>query len=313
MTAPSIASLRAAQQGLAGVAHRTPLLPVEGFAHPIRLKAEHQQPIGAFKIRGAWTALSRLDPDRRARGVVTSSSGNHGYALAWSAHRFGVRAVVVMPENTPTVKQDNVRSVGGEVVLIGATRGPAQQDHAERLANREGLAMIPPYDHPDVIAGQATCALEILDDWPQVTTLVIPCGGGGLLAGSCLAVAASGRDIRVVAVEPEQIPKLSEARGAGRPVDIDGGTSLADGMLTRSVGRLTWPLIEPILSEVIGVSDDDLRRGLRGLAALGVRAEPSGAAPAAALMSGKLTLTGPTALLVSGGNVDPVRFAQLVD
>ena len=154
--------------------------------------------------------------------------------------------------------------------------------------------------------------MEILEAWPEVTTLVVGCGGGGLLAGTCLAVEASGRDIRVVGVEPEQVPKLSMARTAGHPAEVSGGTSLADGMLTRSVGQLTWPIIAPVLDEVIGVSDDDLRAAMRALADLGVRAEPSGAAPMAALVSGRLVLDGPTAMIVSGGNVDPSRYARLV-
>ncbi|MEO8480197.1 MAG: threonine/serine dehydratase [Gemmatimonadota bacterium] len=306
-------SLRDALQGLAGVAVRTPLLDLPGFAHPVRIKAEYLQPVRAFKIRGAWTALSRLNPANRARGIVTSSSGNHGYAVAWSANRLGTRAVIVMPENTAQIKQDNIRSVHGEVVLVGATRGPEQQAHADQLAEREGLVMIPPYDHLDVIAGQATCAMEILEDWPAVTTIVVPCGGGGLLAGTCLAVEMSGANVRVVGVEPEQIPKLSKALSAGMPTTIDGGMSLADGMLTRSVGSLTWPIIAPILSEVIGVSDDEIRAALRRLRDLDIRAEPSAATTVAALLSGKLSLTGPTAVIVSGGNVDPDRYAQLVN
>lgn len=301
-----------AAAGLEGVALRTPLISADGFEHPVRLKAEHQQPIGAFKIRGAWTALRRLDPAVRERGVVTSSSGNHGYALAWSAQRMGVRAVIVMPESTAKVKQDNVRSVGGEVRLVGANRGPEQQAEAERLAEAEGLTMIPPYDHPDVIAGQATCTLEILEDWPEVAAIALPVGGGGLLAGACLAVRAAARPVRLYAVEPEGIPKLSAAFEAGHPVDISGGTSLADGLLTRSIGRLTWPIIQPMVAGVFGVSDDELRAGMRWLAARGVRAEPSGAATAAALLSGKLPVSGPTALVVTGGNVDPARYDHLV-
>lgn len=301
-----------AAAGLEGVALRTPLIPADGFEHPVRLKAEHLQPVGAFKLRGAWTALRRLDPAARQRGVVTSSSGNHGYGLAWAAQRLGVRAVVVMPENTAIIKQDNVRSVGGEVRLVGATRGPEQQAEAERLATAEGLTMIPPYDHPDVIAGQATCTLEILEEWPEVAAVALPVGGGGLLAGACLAVRAAARPVRLYAVEPEGIPKLSAAIAAGHPVDIGGGTSLADGLLTRSIGRLTWPIIAPMISGVLAVSDEELRAGMRWLAARGIRAEPSGAATAAALLSGKLPLGGPTALVVSGGNVDPARYDQLV-
>lgn len=304
--------LAEAAAGLEGVAVRTPLIPADGFEHPVRLKAEHLQPVGAFKIRGAWTALRRLDPAARARGVVTSSSGNHGYALAWSAQRMGIRAVIVMPESTPAIKQENVRSVGGEVRLAGATRGPEQQVEAERLAGTDGLVPIPPFDHPDVIAGQATCTLEILEDWPEVAAIALPVGGGGLLAGAALAVRAAARPVRLYGVEPEEIPKLSWAVAAGHPVELAGGTSLADGLLTRSIGRLTWPVIQPMLAGVFGVSDDELRSGMRWLAARGIRAEPSGAATAAALLAGKLPVSGPTALVVSGGNVDPARHHDLV-
>lgn len=304
--------LAEAAAGLEGVAVRTPLIPADGFEHPVRLKAEHQQPVGAFKIRGAWTALRRLDPAARERGVVTSSSGNHGYALAWSAHRMGVRAVIVMPESAPRVKQENIAAVGGEVRLVGATRGPEQQAEAERLATEEGLAFIPPYDHPDVIAGQATCTLEILEDWPEVSAVALPVGGGGLLAGAALAVRAAARPVRLWAVEPEGIPKLTAAVEAGHPVELDGGTSLADGLLTRSIGELTFPVILPMLSGVFGVSDDELRAAMRWLAGRGIRAEPSGAATAAALLAGKLPVSGPTALVISGGNVDVARYDQLV-
>lgn len=307
------ADLARARAALHRVAAHTPLIDVDGFAHPVRLKAEYLQPIGAFKIRGAWTALSRLDEAARARGVVTSSSGNHGYGIAWAAHRLGMRAAVVMPESTPKIKQDNIRSVGGEVHLVGAVRGPEQFTFAEGLAERDGLTLIHPYDHPDVIAGQATCTMEILEDWPEVTTVVIPTGGGGLLSGGGVAARAAGRSLRFVGVEPERIPKLSRALEAGQPVDVGAGTSLADGILTRSVGRLTWPIIHAMDVEAIGVSDAEIRDGLRWLAVRGIRAEPSGAAPVAALLSGRLALSGPTVLVISGGNVDPAVYAQLVN
>lgn len=311
-TPPTIEDLREAQQRLAEVAIRTPLIDLPGFDVPVRIKAEHLQPVRAFKIRGAWTAISRLDPATRSRGIVTSSSGNHGYAVAWSAARLGTRAVIVMPENTPPIKQENIRSAGGEVVLVGATRSPEQQEYAAGLAEREGLVMIPPYDHPDVIAGQGTCAMEIIEEWPDVRTLVVQCGGGGLLAGTCLAAQASDTAIRIVGVEPEQIPKLSRALAERVPTAVSGGTSLADGMLTGMVGHLTWPIIASRVTEVIGVSDDDIRRAIRRLGEVGIQAEPSGAATVAALVSGKLQLDGPTALIVTGGNVDPSRYAQLV-
>jgi threonine dehydratase len=289
------------------------LIEVEGMAHPVRLKAEFQQPIGAFKIRGAWTALSRLDPAARARGVVTSSSGNHGYGIAWAAHRLGIRAAIVMPESAPRIKQDSIRALGGEIHLVGAVRGPEQFTFAEALARDEGRTMIHPFDHPDVIAGQATCTIEILEDWPEVTTVVVPTGGGGLLAGTCVAAAAAGRPLRLVGVEPEGIPKLSRALELGQAVDVGAGTSLADGILTRSLGRLTWPIIHGMSVEAIGVSDAEIRDALRWLAVRDIRAEPSGAAAVAALVSGKLSLSGPTALVVSGGNVDPAVYAQLVN
>lgn len=310
----SLADVRDAHTGLTGVGVRTPLIPLElGLAHPVRLKAEHLQPVGAFKIRGAWTALRRLPAEARARGVVTSSSGNHGLGLAHAARALGVRAVIVMPESAPQVKQTGIRDAGAEVRLVGAVRGPEQGEEAERLVRDEGLAFIPPYDHPDVIAGQATCAVEILEDWPEVETIVVPVGGGGLLAGTCVAVEALGRTVRLVAVEPAGIPKLSAAMAADRPVDLPAGTSLADGLLTRSVGQVTWPLIQRGVRDVIGVTDDEIREALRWLATAGIRAEPSGAVSTAAVRSGKVTLTGPTAVICSGGNVDPARYRELVD
>jgi threonine dehydratase len=244
--------------------------------------------------------------------VVTSSSGNHGYGLAWAAHRHGARAVVVMPESTAQVKQDNIRSVGGEVILAGKVRGPEQYEAAEELARSEGLTMIPPFDHPDVIAGQATCTLEIVEDWPAVETLVIPCGGGGLLAGACLALQTVAKSVDLVAVEPEAVPKLSRAQAAGHPVDVGTGTSLADGLLTRSVGTLTWPLIASRPVRVVHATDDEIRAAMRFLGDRDIRAEPSGAVTTAALLAGRIPVTGPTALVVTGGNVDPERYDNLV-
>ena len=310
----SLENLREAQAGLAEIAVRTPLIPLalhEIFPHEVRLKAEHLQPIGAFKLRGAWTAVRRLSAEARARGVVTSSSGNHGLGIAYSAQQHGIRAVIVMPENAPTIKVDGVRRMGGEVVLIGKVRGPEQTAEAERLA-AGGLALIPPFDHPDVMAGQASCAIEILEEWPEVRTIVSPVGGGGLLAGTCAAVRALRDDVNIVAVEPASIPKLSRALAANTPVTLDPGTSLADGLLTRSVGDLTWPIIRDMVRDVVAVTDPEIREALRWLGSLGHRVEPSGAVTTAAMLSGKISPVGPTALICSGGNVDPERYAELM-
>ena len=307
-------NLREAQSGLAGVGERTPLirLPFEGRAGEVRLKAEHLQPIGAFKIRGAWTALRRLDEAARRRGVVTSSSGNHGLGVAFAAKRLGIRAVVVMPESAAGVKIDGVRKLGAEVVLAGKFRGPEQTIAAERFVTDESLTMIPPYDHLDVMAGQGTVGLEILEQWPEVRTIVVPVGGGGLLAGICSAVRAMAADVNVMAVEPAGIPKLSAAIAAGTPATLAGGASLADGLLTMSVGTLTWPVIRDTIAGVVSVTDDDIRVAVRWLNTAGLHVEPSGSVTTAAILAGHFIVSGPTVVVCSGGNVDAARYQELI-
>jgi threonine dehydratase len=211
--------------------------------------------MGAFKIRGAWTALRRLPASVRARGVVTTSSGNHGLGIAFAAQRLGVPAVIVMPGSAPQVKVDGVRRLGGEVVLSGMARGPEQDAAAAALVTERGLTLIPPYDHPDVIAGQGSCVMEVLQDWAEVEMLIVPVGGGGLLAGSCCAVRALRPGTTVIAVEPAGIPKLSAAFEAGAPTTLASGSSLADGLLTRSIGTMTWPLIRDTVRKVVSVTD----------------------------------------------------------
>jgi threonine dehydratase len=295
------------------VAARTPLVRVPGpDGRSFLLKCEQLQPVGAFKLRGAYTAVARLG-DRRWPGVVTSSSGNHGLALAWSARAFGVRAVVVMPETAAAIKVEAVERRGGEVVFAGRTRSPEQTERAEALAREQGLALVPPFDHPDVIAGQATCGLEILEDAPDVTTLLVPVGGGGLLAGISAAVAALRPSVRVVGVEPEGAAKLSAALAAGGPVALPGTESVADGLLTRSIGRLTWNVLAPVVREAVRVSELEIGAAVRHLyerASLVV--EPSGAVATAALLAGRTPADGVVVALATGGNVDPAVFQRLV-
>jgi threonine dehydratase len=305
--------IREAARLLSGVATRTPLVP---FGPPERghyLKAESLQPIGAFKIRGAYNAIARVAAQGGARGVVTQSSGNHGQAVAFAARQFGLRAVVVMPASTPAVKVDGVRRHGGEVVLAGATRSAEQGIRAEAIARDEGLTMIPPFNHPDVIAGQGTCGLEILEQRPDVGTILVPVSGGGLIAGISVAVAALAPAVRVVGVEPAGAAKLTAALAAGAPQTLEHTDSMADGLLSRSIGDLTFDILRRVVRQAVTVTEDEIAAAVRWLHYhTALRAEPSGAVAVAALLAGRLRPDGPTVAVVSGGNVDPDLYQRLV-
>jgi len=310
--------VRAAARVIEGVAVRTPLIEVPALGVragvPVALKCEQLQPIGAFKIRGAYYAVSRVARAGGARGVVTQSSGNHGQAVAFAARAFGLRAVVVMPASTPGIKVDGVRRHGGEVVFAGAVRSHEQLERAEAIAAEEGLAMIPPFDHPDVVAGQGTCGLEILEQRPDVDTVLVPVSGGGILAGISVAVAGIKPSTRVVAVEPAGAPKLTAALAAGAPRTLERTESMADGLLTRSIGSFTFPIIRRVVRQAVQVTEDEIAGAVRFLhreAAL--RVEPSGAVTTAAILAGHVALSGPTVAVVSGGNVDPDLFHRLAE
>jgi threonine dehydratase len=314
----TLEDLRAAARTLEGVAVRTPLIGVPALADragvPVALKCEQLQPVGAFKIRGAYNAISRVARSGTARGVVTQSSGNHGQAVAYAARAFGRRAVVVMPASTPRIKVDGVRRHGGEVVFAGEVRSPEQLQRAEAIAREEGLAMIPPFDHPDVVAGQGTCGLELLEQRPDVDTILVPVSGGGLLAGIAVAVAGMKPSVHVIAVEPAGAAKLSAALAAGAPKTLERTESMADGLLTRSIGSFTFPIIRRVVREAAQVTEDEIAGAVRFLhreAAL--RVEPSGAVTTAAILAGRVRLAGPTVAVVSGGNVDPDLFHRLAE
>jgi threonine dehydratase len=306
----SLDTIRDAANLLTGVATRTPMVEVAGGR--TFLKCEHLQPTGAFKIRGAYTALARMDPAARAHGIVTASSGNHGQAVAWAARCFGVRSVVVMPESAPAVKVAGVRRHGGEVVFAGKTRSPEQTRRAERFVEEDGLVLVPPFDHPDVIAGQGTCGLEILAQAPSATAVLVPVGGGGLLSGITIVVKALAPGVEVIGVEPAGAPKLSAALAAGHPVQLEDTRSLADGLLTRAIGTLTWELLRPHVHRAVQVSDEEIAGAVRWLFDhQGLRVEPSGAVAMAALLAGRVGGDGPVVAVLSGGNVDPDTFERL--
>lgn len=316
--AVGLEELRAAAGVLEGVAVRTPLVEVPALSAlagvPVLLKCEQLQPVGAFKIRGAYNAVARVAAEGRATGVVTQSSGNHGQAIAFAARAFGLRAVVVMPASTPRIKIEGVRRHGGEVVFAGATRSPEQLLRAEAIAAEEGLVMVPPFDHPDVVAGQGTCGLEIIEQRPDVDTILVPVSGGGLLAGISVAARALRPGARVIGVEPAGAAKLGAALAAGGPTTLDRTSSLADGLLTRSVGTFTFPILRLMVREAIQVTEDEIRAAVRFLHHEAVvSAEPSGAVAVAALLAGRVApARGPIVAVVSGGNVDPDLYADLV-
>lgn len=324
MTATSVPTitqddLARTARALAGIAVRTPLVEsaelTRRFGFPVWVKCEHHQPIGAFKLRGAYTAISRLTPEERARGIITHSSGNHGQAVAYVAKHFGVRAVIVMPESAPQVKVDGIRRHGAEIVF---TSRKEREKKSRELIEAQGLVMVAPYDNLDVIMGQGTCAYEILEDQPGVTTLISPVGGGGMTAGTCAAVMAAraAGDLTprtVIAVEPALSPKLGAALAAGHPVAFEPVETLADGLVPPSIGTITFSYIRQVVTQAVALTEAEIGAGVRFLfQSMGLRVEPSGATPVAALLAGKVTPTGPTACILTGGNVDPAIFTRLV-
>ncbi len=297
--------IREAAAGLEGIATRTSLRYVEALgAH---LKLENEQPIGAFKIRGAYNAIRRLPSAVRQRGVITFSSGNHGQAVAYAAKQFGVRAVIVMPETAPAVKVDGVKRWGGEVVFAGRT-SEDRRIKAEELAKIDGLAVVPPFDHPDIVAGQATVALEIVEQLPEVETVLVPVGGGGLISGVVAGLAAVKSRAKVWGVEPAGAPKLKRSLEEGSVIRLERTASIADGLITLNVGGIPFAELQGHknrLRGVVLVEDDSIRDAVHFLwRTCQLAVEPSGAATTAALLSGAVRPSGVTVLVVSGGNVD---------
>lgn len=308
-----IDDVRAAGERVAGRVVRTPLLPYQGGGHAW-LKPENLQPTGAFKLRGALNAMGVLAAANRAgRGVVAYSSGNHGRAVAWAARAYGVPAVVVMQDDSPAVKVDAAAALGAEVVLAPA---PERESRAEALRAERGLALVPPFDHPDVIAGQGTVGLEIVEELPDVGTVLVPVSGGGLIAGIAVAVKTLRPEARVVAVEPELAGDLAEGLAAGRRVRWDHGRTgrtVADGLRAPAVGELPWQHIERLVDDAVTVGEDAILAAMADLArSARIVAEPSGAVATAALRTAPQIAVGRTVAVVSGGNVDPVLLADVL-
>lgn len=313
MTLLSLTDLYAARDRIGDVALRTPLLPAPWAPGELLLKPESLQPIGAFKLRGAYNMVAALPPEVRARGVVTHSSGNHAQAVAYAARAFGVPAVVVMPQAAAPVKVAATRALGAEVLLVANAE---RESAAFAVAAERGLTVVPPYDDPFVVAGQGTVGLEICEDAPDVRTVLVPVSGGGLLSGVAVAVAALCPGARVVGVEPELAGDAAESfRRGERMVWSPERTfrTLADGLRTTSVGVLPWEHIQALVADVVTVTEAEIRAAMRVLATRArLVVEPSGAVAVAAYLGRGRPPAGRTVAVLSGGNVDPALLAEVL-
>ena len=309
--------VRAAAERLRGVAHRTPVITSRTLdertgAH-VFLKAENLQRIGAFKFRGAYNKVSQLSGDQRQRGVVAFSSGNHAQGVALAAKLLGVPAAIVMPSDAPAAKLAATAGYGAEVITYDRER-MNRAELAASIANERGATLVAPYDDPAIIAGQGTVALELIEDAGPLDVLLVPLGGGGLLAGCSLAAAALSPGVRIYGVEPEAGDDWVRSWREDRIVSIPVPKTIADGQQTQAPGELTWPIVRSIAAGVVSVSDDEIRAAMRfAFERLKLVVEPSGASALAALLSGKVDVRGArVGVAISGGNVDPAVFAQCV-
>ena len=317
----TIDAIRAAAQVLRGVAIRTPLIPYGPPEDRVLLKAESLQPIGAFKIRGAYVAIASLPAAERARGVITYSSGNHAQGVARAARLLGAPAVIVMPSDAPAIKRERVAADGAEIVTVG-TASEERRERAEAIAAERGLAIVPPYDDDPIIAGQGTVGLEIAEDLADVAAVVVPVGGGGLASGVAAAVKALAPGARVVGVEPELAADARESLERGEIVAwsaADVSRTIADGTRTQALGRRTFAHLRAHLDGIVTVTEQEIAAAVR-LAAERSRlvAEPSGALALAAIAfrGGELGLADPDGLvvgIVSGGNVDPAQYRAYLE
>jgi threonine dehydratase len=315
--AATFADVRAAADRLYGVAHRTPVITSatldERVAAQVFLKAENLQRIGAFKFRGAYNTIAQLSPERKRGGVVAFSSGNHAQGVALAAKLLGVPAVIVMPSDAPAAKLAATRGYGAEVVTYDRER-MNRAELAASIAAERGATLVPPYDDPAIIAGQGTAALELIEDVGPLDALLVPLGGGGLLAGSSLAATEFSPGVRIYGVEPEAGDDWVRSWRENRIVSIPVPKTIADGQQTQSPGTLTWPIVRRLATGILTVSDDEIRGAMRfAFERLKLVLEPSGATALAAVLYGKADIRNTrTGIILSGGNVDPVTFAACI-
>jgi threonine ammonia-lyase medium form len=320
----TLADLREAQARIRGVAARTPLLESHiHLAHSagnrdrkLYLKLENLQPIGAFKLRGAYNKIASLPEKDRRRGVITYSSGNHAQGVAYAARSLGIKAVITMPRTAPQIKLQATKDLGAEVVLVGPS-GVERQVKAEELAAKYGYIIVPPYNDEKIIAGQGTIGLEILEDLPEVETVLVPVGGGGLISGIATALKLSKPNIQVIGVEPELGADAQASLRAGSVVQFPAEQvtqTMADGLRAQYVGEITFEHIRRYVDDIVTVSEDEIREAV-GLLAEDPKttAEPSGAVTVAAFLfhAAELPQTRMNVAVISGGNIDPKLLQEI--
>jgi threonine dehydratase len=315
----SLEDIRQAQLQLKGTALRTPLIPFSqaSTSRQLWLKPENLQPIGAFKLRGAYNKISLLTGEERRRGVITYSSGNHAQGVAYAARALGVKAIIVMPRNAPQTKIDGTRALNAEIVFVGPS-GSERQAKAEELAREHGYVLVPPYNDEQIIAGQGTIGLEILADLPEVEAVLVPVGGGGLISGIASAIKFSSPQVKVIGVEPELAADAQASLRAGRIVEWPPertGCTLADGLRAQHVGEINFEHIRRYVDYIVTVSESEIRAATRRLA-LQARlvAEPSGAVTSAAWLfhSDQLPKVQHTVAVISGGNIEPQLLSEIL-
>jgi len=318
----TLADIQAAQSRILGIATRTQLIRFAGLCaddpRQLFLKPENHQPIGAFKIRGAYNKIAALTPEQRSRGVITYSSGNHAQGVAYAARALNTKAVIVMPNNAPSIKRDATAALGAEIVTVGPGSSERQLK-AESLAAQHGYIIVPPYNDEFIIAGQGTIGLEILEDLPNVETVLAPIGGGGMLAGIATAIKLSKPSVKVIGVEPALAGDAQASLRSGKIVSFSAeqvSSTLADGLRTQSIGEINFAHFQPYVDDIITVTEDEIREATRLLAASPqTTAEPSGAVATAGFLfhASELPRTRVNVAIISGGNIDPALLAALLE
>jgi len=295
---------------------RTELIPFFAGERQLLLKPENLQPIGAFKLRGAYNKVAALSAEERQRGVISYSSGNHAQGVAYAARALGVKAVIVMPKNAPAIKREATAAMGAEIVLVGPG-SEERKNKAEELAAKKGYVIVPPYNDEHIIAGQGTMALEILEDFPEVETVLAPVGGGGMISGIATAMKLSKPSIKVIGAEPEVAADARASLKAGKIVELPAEEvtrTLADGLRTQSIGPINFEHIRRYVDDIVPVSESEIRETMLLLSQNPKTvAEPSGAVAVAAFLfhEDELPKTQKNVAVISGGNIEPQMLAEL--